>query len=311
VIQDQLTIGQFVAFNMLIGNVINPVLALVNLWDELQEVMVSVERLNDVFLAQPEESPHNPLLVLPPLRGEVQLENVTFRYNQEQERNTLQNISFQVRAGETVAIVGRSGSGKSTLVSLLQGLYHPTSGRICVDGHDVRHASPQSLRSQLGVVPQECFLFSGTILENITLYAGEFTLEQVVEVAKLAEAHSFIQDLPLGYNTKVGERGANLSGGQRQRIAIARALLGDPRIMILDEATSSLDTDSERRFQQNLARISRDRTTFIIAHRLSTVRHADSILVLDRGILVERGTHAELIALQGLYSHLAQQQLDL
>jgi ATP-binding cassette subfamily B protein len=311
VIQDQLTIGQFVAFNMLIGNVINPVLALVSLWDELQEVMVSVERLNDVFLAQPEESPQNPLLVLPPLRGEVQLENVTFRYNQEQERNTLQNISFQVRAGETVAIVGRSGSGKSTLVSLLQGLYHPTSGRICVDGHDVRHASPQSLRSQLGVVPQECFLFSGTILENITLYAGEFTLEQVVEVAKLAEAHSFIQDLPLGYNTKVGERGANLSGGQRQRIAIARALLGDPRIMILDEATSSLDTDSERRFQQNLARISRDRTTFIIAHRLSTVRHADCILVLDRGILVERGTHDELIALQGLYYHLAQQQLDL
>jgi ATP-binding cassette subfamily B protein len=241
----------------------------------------------------------------------VQLENVTFRYNQEQERNTLQNISFQVRAGETVAIVGRSGSGKSTLVSLLQGLYHPTSGRICVDGHDVRHASPQSLRSQLGVVPQECFLFSGTILENITLYAGEFTLEQVVEVAKLAEAHAFIQDLPLGYNTKVGERGANLSGGQRQRIAIARALLGDPRIMILDEATSSLDTDSERRFQQNLARISRDRTTFIIAHRLSTVRHADCILVLDRGILIERGTHDELIALQGLYYHLAQQQLDL
>ncbi|MBD0364230.1 MAG: peptidase domain-containing ABC transporter, partial [Coleofasciculus sp. C3-bin4] len=311
VIQDQLTIGQFVAFNMLIGNVINPVLALVNLWDELQEVMVSVERLNDVFLAQPEESPQNPLLVLPPLRGEVQLENVTFRYNQEQERNTLQNISFQVRAGETVAIVGRSGSGKSTLVSLLQGLYHPTSGRICVDGHDVRHASPQSLRSQLGVVPQECFLFSGTILENITLYAGEFTLEQVVEVAKLAEAHAFIQDLPLGYNTKVGERGANLSGGQRQRIAIARALLGDPRILILDEATSSLDTDSERRFQQNLARISRDRTTFIIAHRLSTVRHADCILVLDRGILVERGTHDELVALQGLYYHLAQQQLDL
>jgi ATP-binding cassette subfamily B protein len=163
----------------------------------------------------------------------------------------------------------------------------------------------------LGVVPQECFLFSGTIIENITLYADEYTLEQVVEVAKLAEAHAFIQDMPLGYNTKVGERGTNLSGGQRQRIAIARALLGDPRILILDEATSSLDTDSERRFQQNLARISRDRTSFIIAHRLSTVRGADCILVLDRGILVERGTHEELIALQGLYYHLAQQQLDL
>ncbi len=311
VIQEQLTIGQFVAFNMLIGNVINPVLALVNLWDELQEVMVSVERLNDVFSAQPEESPLNPLLVLPQLRGEVRFENMTFRYNEDSERNTLQNISFEVSAGQTVAIVGRSGSGKSTLVSLLQGLYHPTSGRICIDGHDIRHVSPQSLRSQLGVVPQECFLFSGTILENITLYAGEFTLEQVVEVAQLAEAHAFIQNFPLGYHTKVGERGMNLSGGQRQRIAIARALLGGPRILILDEATSSLDTDSERRFQQNLARISRDRTTFIIAHRLSTVRHADFILVLDRGILVERGTHEQLIALQGLYYHLAQQQLDL
>ncbi|HEY9876179.1 MAG TPA: peptidase domain-containing ABC transporter, partial [Candidatus Obscuribacterales bacterium] len=311
VIQDQLTIGEFVAFNMLIGNVISPVLALVRLWDEFQEVMVSVERLNDVFSAEPEESPQNPLLVLPPLRGEVKLDNVTFRYGQDDERNTLQNISFEVEAGQTIAIVGRSGSGKTTLVSLLQGLYQPTSGRIWVDGHDIRHASPQSLRSQLGVVPQECFLFSGTIFENITLYADNYKLEQVVEVAKLAEAHAFIQDMPLGYNTKVGERGSNLSGGQRQRIAIARALLGNPPIMILDEATSSLDTDSERRFQQNLARISRDRTTFIIAHRLSTVRNADCILVLDRGILVERGTHDELIARQGLYSHLAQQQLNL
>lgn len=311
VIQDQLTIGQFVAFNMLIGNVINPILALVNLWDEFQEVMVSVERLNDVFTATPEESPQTPLMILPPLRGDVKFENVTFRYGQDEERNTLQNIAFEVRSGQTIAIVGRSGSGKSTLVSLLQGLYHPTKGRLLIDGHDIRHVSPISLRSQLGVVPQECFLFSGTILENITLYSDQFTLEQVVEVAKLAEAHYFIQDMPLGYNTKVGERGTNLSGGQRQRIAIARALLGDPRILILDEATSSLDTESERRFQQNLARISRDRTTFIIAHRLSTVRNADCILVLDQGILAEQGTHDELMAVQGIYYHLAQQQLDL
>ena len=311
VIQDQLTIGQFVAFNMLIGNVINPVLALVGLWDELQEVMVSVERLNDVFSAQPEENPQRPMMVLPQLRGEVRFENVTFRYGEDEERNTLQNISFEVNLGQTIAIVGRSGSGKSTLVNLLQGLYRPNSGRIWVDEHDIRHVSPQSLRSQLGVVPQECFLFSGTILENITLYRPEFSLEQAIEVAKLAEAHAFIQTLPLGYNTKVGERGCTLSGGQRQRIAIARAILGDPRILILDEATSSLDTESERRFQQNLARISRDRTTFIIAHRLSTVRHADYILVLDKGVVAERGTHDELIADRGLYYHLAQQQLDL
>ena len=311
VIQDQLTIGQFVAFNMLLGHVINPVLSVVKLWDEYQEVLISVERLNDVFSAQPEESPQKPMLVLPPLQGNVQFENVTFRYGDDQERNTLQNISFQVRAGQTIAIVGRSGSGKTTLVNLLQGLYQPSSGRIWMDGHDIRHVSPQSLRSQLGVVPQDCFLFSGTVLENITLHRPEFPLEQAIEVAKLAEAHGFIQTLPLGYQTKVGERGSMLSGGQRQRLAIARALLGAPPILVLDEATSSLDTESERRFQRNLDQISRDRTTFIIAHRLSTVRRADCILVLDRGILAEQGSHQDLMALEGLYYHLAQQQLDL
>lgn len=311
VIQGSLTIGQFVAFNMLIGSVISPILGLVNLWDEFQEVLVSVERLNDVFSAQPEEDPQNPLLVLPTLRGEVHFENVTFRYDEDEQRNTLQNISFEVNSGQTIAIVGRSGSGKSTLVKLLQGLYHPTTGRIFIDGHDIQQVSLQSLRSQLGVVPQECFLFSGTVLENITLYRNDFTLEEAVEASKLAEAHAFIQALPLGYNTKVGEQGSTLSGGQRQRIAIARALLGNPRILVLDEATSSLDTESERRFQQNLTRISRERTTFIIAHRLSTVRNADCILVLDRGVLVERGNHEELMAFQGLYYHLAQQQLDL
>ncbi len=311
VIQGQLTIGQFVAFNMMIGNVLSPILSLVGLWDEFQEVLIAVERLNDVFETAPEERPGEPMLVMPTIRGEVKFEDVTFNYDQAEDRNTLQNLNLTVSPGQTVAIVGRSGSGKSTLVKLLQGLYYPTKGRIWIDGHDTRHVSPASLRSQLGVVPQECFLFSGTILDNIQLYRPEYDLEEVVEIAKLAEAHTFIQDLPLGYNTKVGERGSNLSGGQRQRIAIARALLGDPAILILDEATSSLDTESERRFQTNLARISRGRTTFIIAHRLSTVRHADQILVIDRGILVEQGNHDELIKLKGLYYHLAQQQLEL
>lgn len=326
VIQDQLTIGQFVAFNMMIGSVITPILSVVGLWDEFQEVVVSIERLDDVFATQPEESSDKPMLVLPRIQGNVKLENVCFRYSQNDERHTLQNISFEVEAGETIAIVGRSGSGKSTLVKLLQGFYYPETGRLTVDGHDIRHVSPQSLRSQLGVVPQDCFLFSGTILENIVLYKNgptsvyqneqtteaDFAIcERAIEVAKLAEAHQFIQDMPLGYQTPVGERGASLSGGQRQRIAIARALLGDPRILILDEATSSLDTESERRFQQNLARISRDRTVFIIAHRLSTVRNADRILVLDRGILVEQGTHDKLMDDRGLYYHLAQQQLAL
>lgn len=311
VIQDQLTIGQFVAFNMMIGYVLDPVVALANLWDELQEIFISVERLNDVFEAEPEEPLGQPMLILPPARGEVIFDAVTFRYDEDAEHNTLENLSFRVDPGQTLAIVGRSGSGKTTLVKLIEGLYHPSRGRVLIDGHDLRHVSPYSLRSQLGVVPQECFLFSGTILENITLYRQDVTLDQAVEAAKLAEAHAFIQALPLGYNTKVGERGSTLSGGQRQRIAIARALLGNPRILVLDEATSSLDTESERRFQRNLTQITRERTTFIIAHRLSTVHNADSILVLDRGILVEQGTHDQLMALKGLYHSLAQQQLDL
>ena len=311
VIQDQLTIGQFVAFNMMKGYVISPVLALANLWDELQEVFISIERLNDVFESQPEEMPNQHRLTLPVLKGEIEFEGVTFRYDEDGDRNTLENLSFRVPPGQTVAIVGRSGSGKTTLIKLLEGLYTPQQGRVLVDGHDIRHVSPPSLRSQLGVVPQEVFLFSGTISENITLYRPEHQLEQVIEASKLAEAHAFVQAMTLGYNTPVGEKGSSLSGGQRQRIAIARALLGNPRVLILDEATSSLDTESERRFQRNLAQISRERTTFIIAHRLSTVRNADQILVLDRGVLVEQGTHDELMAQKGLYFTLAQQQLDI
>jgi ATP-binding cassette, subfamily B, bacterial HlyB/CyaB len=326
VIQGQLTVGQFVAFNMLIGNVISPMLGVINVWDEFQEVLIAIERLNDIFAATPEDTqlvkrsssnptqdddnlPWVPQLTLPPIDGEVCFDRVTFAYDGFEDHPTLSGISFTVTPGQTVAIVGRSGSGKSTLVKLLQGLYHPTKGRILIDSHDIAHVSPQSVRSQLGVVPQDCFLFSGSIAENIQLYRPDYGLDDVVASAKLAEAHAFIQEMPLGYQTKVGERGANLSGGQRQRVAIARALLGDPAMLILDEATSALDTESERRFQQNLERISRDRTTFIIAHRLSTVQRADLILVLDRGLLVEQGTHAELLDQRGLYAHLAQQQL--
>jgi ATP-binding cassette subfamily B protein len=319
VIHQQMSVGQFVAFHMLIGSAINPVLALLGLWDEFQEMLISMERLNDVLTAQPEENPQKPLLVLPPIRGDVCIENVTFRFSQCEQRNTLQNVSLRIKAGQTIGIVGSSGSGKSTLVNLLAGLYRPNTGRILIDGHDIAHVSPQSLRSQLGVVPQECFLFSGTILENITLYSSEYTLEQVIAAAQLAEAHTFIQSLPLEYNTRVGKGGITLSGGQRQRITIARVLLRNPRILILDEATSSLDTESEPQFLENIARFSRvsvaapseARTTFIIAHRLSTVRHADCILVLDRGSLVEHGTHQELMSIGGLYNQFIQQQLHL
>ncbi|WP_371357258.1 peptidase domain-containing ABC transporter, partial [Hydrocoleum sp. CS-953] len=191
VIQGELSIGQYVAFNMMIGKVITPFMVLVNLWDELQEIWISVERLNDVLGAEPEEIPGKEMFALPRLRGDVKFENVTFRYDEDQERNTLQNISFDARAGQTIAIVGRSGSGKSTLVKLLQSLYYPNSGRILIDGHDIRNVSPPSLRSQLGVVPQDCFLFSGTIVENISMYGDDVPLSEVIEVAKLAEAHSF------------------------------------------------------------------------------------------------------------------------
>jgi ATP-binding cassette subfamily B protein len=311
VIQGDLTIGQLIAFNMMMGYIIHPVISMANLWDELQEVLIAVERLNDVFAAQPENNTQTERFVLPPLQGHIRLEDVTFRYSNDEERNILQNITLEAQPGETIALVGTSGSGKTTLVKLLQGLYHPNRGRVLIDEHDVRHVATASLRSQMGVVPQECFLFSGTILENIRLYRQDINLEQVIEAAKLAEAHSFIQALPLSYNTKVGERGSTLSGGQRQRIAIARALLGNPRILILDEATSALDTESERRFQRNLEQIRRDRTTFIIAHRLSTVRHADRIVVLNQGVIVEQGTHTELMQQQGFYFHLVQQQLAL
>ncbi len=241
VMRGQMSLGQFVAFNMLTGNVINPVLALLEVWNDFPEVLISLERLNDVLASVPEENPQNPLLVISSVYGEVHFENVTFRYNQDEERNTLQNISFKVKPRQTIGIVGHSGSGKSTLVKLLAGLYRPNTGRILIDGHDISDVSPQSLRSQLGLVPQECFLFSGTILENITLYSSEFTLEQAIASAKLAEAHDFIQALPLGYNTLVGEGGLMLSGGDKQRIAIARALIRNPGILILDEATSTLD----------------------------------------------------------------------
>jgi ATP-binding cassette, subfamily B, bacterial HlyB/CyaB len=246
---------------------------------------------------------------LPPLRGQLSFQQVTFRYNPESDRNTLENITFEVLPGQTVAIVGRSGSGKTTLGKLLLGLYPVTGGRILVDGHDVNSVTKASLRRQVGVVDQETFLFGGSIRENITLAYPSATTEEIREAARLAGADLFINDLPLKYETPIGEGGGMISGGQRQRLAIARALLGNPRLLILDEATSSLDTESEHIIQTNLNTILKDRTTLVIAHRLSTVRNADLILVLDRGVLIEQGTHEELMARRGQYFYLNQQQL--
>jgi len=310
VIQGELTIGQLVAFNMLIGNVISPFQRLALLWNQVQEIIISTERINDVLEAEPEEDLQNkPRQSLRKLQGRIRFDGVSFRYHPESDRNVLENLSFEIQPEQTVAVVGRSGSGKTTLSKLMLGLYLPPEGKILIDGYDVTNVSLRSLRSQIGVVDQDTFLFGGTVRENISIAHPEASLEEVMEAARLAGASEFIQQLPMGYETQIGEGGGMLSGGQRQRLAIARAMLGNPRLLIFDEATSHLDAESERMIQNNLKTILQGRTSLIIAHRLSTVRNADLILVLDHGVLSESGTHDELIAKKGHYFYLNQQQL--
>ena len=311
VIQGELTIGQLVAFNMLIGNVISPFQRLTVLWNQLQEVVIAMERINDVIDTEPEEDLQSQARqYLTELRGNIIFDNVTFRYHPESDINVLENLSFEVKAGQTVALVGRSGSGKTTISKLVLGLYPPTDGKILIDGYDITAISLPSLRNKVGVVDQDTFLFGGTIRENLTMAYPSATLEDIVDAGRLAGADEFIQRLPMGYETQIGEGGGLLSGGQRQRLAIARALLGNPCLLVFDEATSHLDVESERIIQTNLNTILHGRTSLIIAHRLSTVRNADIILVLDRGVLIEQGNHEELMAKRGHYYYLNRQQLD-
>jgi ATP-binding cassette subfamily B protein len=311
VISGELSVGQLMAFNVLVGSVTQPILNLIDLWNDVQEVNVALERLNDVFDAKPEENTAQQALIqLPPVHGHLKFEGVTFRYPTRPDRNALQNIGLEIYPGQTVALVGRSGAGKTTFANLLLRMHQPNEGRIYLDGHDLRQVALASLRAQVGVVPQEVFLFSGTIRENIAFGVEDAPLEAVVGAAMLAGAHEFISELPLGYETVIGERGQSLSGGQKQRVAIARALYKKPRILIFDEATSALDTESERAIQQNLDQILKDRTTLIIAHRMSTVRNADLIVVLDHGAIVETGNHYSLMEQRGLYYYLNSQQLE-
>ncbi|GAB4539890.1 MAG: hypothetical protein Tsb0014_30730 [Pleurocapsa sp.] len=310
VIQGQLTIGQLIAFNMLVGNVISPIKRLISLWNDFQEIRIAIERTDDVINTEVEAGLSGDNLVkLPPIKGHIRFENVTFRYNLESETNTIENLSFEIQPGQTIALVGRSGSGKTTISKLLLGLYSPVQGKITIDGYDITKISLKSLRQQTGVVNQDTFLFGGTILENLTIGHPNADTADIEEAIRLAGAAEFIEELPLKYGSQVGEGGGMLSGGQRQRLAIARALLGKPRLLVLDEATSSLDAESERIIQNNLNTILKNQTTLVIAHRLSTVRNADLILVMDRGVLVESGTHQELMAQRGQYFHLNQQQL--
>ena len=306
VIEHKLTVGQLVAFQMLSGRVTGPLLRLVQLWQNLQQVLLSVDRIGDILNVAPEAEPGSGL-VLPPLGGQVTFDQVFFRYRPNQEA-ILRGISFTVQPGMFVGIVGRSGSGKSTLSKLLQRLYQPESGRILIDGFDLKSADLASLRQQIGVVLQEDFLFNGSILENITLGNPDITAEQVVEAARLAVAHDFISELSQGYESNVGERGTALSGGQRQRIALARLFLSQAPILVLDEATSGLDSETEQQVLQNLQSISKNRTVFLIAHRFAPLKRADLILVLEKGILAEKGTHSELLQQKGLYWSLYQRQ---
>lgn len=308
VIDHKLSIGQLVAFQMLSARVTGPLLRLVQLWQNLQQVLLSVDRIGDILNAAPEAEPGTGL-VLPPLQGQVTFDQVFFRYRPNTEP-ILRRISLTVQPGMFVGIVGRSGSGKSTLSKLLQRLYQVESGRILIDGFDINSADIGSLRQQISVVLQEDFLFNGSILENITLGNPDIIAKQVVEAARLAVAHDFISELPQGYETNVGERGTALSGGQRQRITLARLFLSAAPILILDEATSALDSETEQQVLQNLQRVSQNRTVLMIAHRFEPLKRADLIVVLERGVLMEQGTHLELIHKKGLYWSLYQRHFN-
>ncbi len=307
VIEGDLSIGQLIAFNMLAAQVTGPLLRMVNLWQEFQQVGVSVERLGDVLNTQPEPSYNPNRTTLPQVAGQVIFEDVTFRYRPDGSE-VLRKVTFSVAPGKIIGIVGRSGSGKSTIAKLIQRLYVPERGRILVDGVDLAQVDPAWLRRQVGVVLQENFLFNRSVRDNIALADPGLAMEQVMQAAKLAGAHEFILELAEGYDTLVGEHGCSLSGGQRQRIAIARALVANPRILIFDEATSALDYESEAIIQQNMAHISRGRTVFVIAHRLSTVRPAHRIYVIEKGEMVEEGSHDDLLRLNGVYARLYKHQ---
>ncbi len=307
VMSGKLTVGQLIAFQMLSGRVSGPVLRLVQLWQDFQQAGLSIRRLGDIFHATPEPSLSITKTRFPAIQGHIHLEGVRFRYRLDGPE-IIRNISLEIRPGMILGIVGRSGSGKSTLAKLIQRLYLPESGRILMDGIDIAIADPAWLRRQIGVVLQESFLFNGSVRDNIAFHYPQAQMEEVIRVANLAGAHDFILELPEGYDTVVGERGTALSGGQRQRIAIARALLANPRILIFDEATSSLDSESEAIIQRNLRQICRGRTVLLIAHRLSTLRIAERIIVLEKGEILESGTHNELMGKKGLYHHFQLQQ---
>ena len=302
VVNGMITAGSLVAFLTYAVNLANPIKRLSRIYGRLQKAMAAVDRIF-LVLDLPETVNDKPNSIeLPPIKGNVSVENVTFSY--DGAHNALENVNFEVRSGQMIAFVGPSGAGKSTIANLIPRFYDVTSGAIKIDGYDIRDVKIDSLREQIGIVPQETLLFSTTVMENIRYGRLNATDDEVIAAARAANAEKFILELPNGYETQIGERGLNLSGGQRQRMAIARAMLKNPQILILDEATSALDTESEKIVQAALDELMKGRTSFVIAHRLSTIFGADKIFVIDKGKICESGTHKELLALNGVYSNL-------
>lgn len=308
VMQHEITVGELIAFQMMAGQLIAPIMRLVSMWQYFQQTRVSMERLGDIMNETVEPAFNPSRTTLPNLQGNIELDKMSFSYSVESGR-VLEDVRLSIPAGAKVGIVGRSGSGKSTLTKLIQRLYLPDSGRILIDGVDIAQVEPAWLRRQIGVVLQDSMLFSGTIEENIRIACPNATHEDVVHAAQLAGADEFIQQMPHGYETFVGERGSLLSGGQRQRVAIARALISDPHILIFDEATSALDYESEQIIMNNINPIAEGRTMLMIAHRLSTVRNCDAIVVIDHGRIIEVGSHDKLMQQNGAYHRLYMAQM--
>ena len=306
VIKGNLSVGQLIAFQMFAGQFSSPVMRLVSLWNEFQQALLSVDRLGDI-LNTPTEQITNKPITLNNIQGDIKFDNVSFKYTPSSNL-VLKNISLHITPNKSIGIVGRSGSGKSTITKLIERLYLQNEGAIYIDGIDIRHLNPYILRQNIGVVLQESYLFSGSIKDNISFASPGASMEDIIKVSQIAGANEFIATLDKGYDTAVGERGSSLSGGQKQRIAIARALINNPKILIFDEATSALDYESESIITQNLSQIKQNKTFIIIAHRLSTVRNCDEIIVMDKGEIKERGTHEELIKLNGYYKNLYNKQ---